>query len=75
MTKKGFPSFIDYAYTKWYFWLIVVLYSLWSGWEAIINGYTGEFVGTVIAVIFIVSLLFVFSYILARNTCKKLKHI
>lgn len=73
--KHNFPSFIDWAYTKWYFWTIVGLYTLWSGYESIVSGSPVEIISTLIAVIFIVSLFFVFAYILARNNCKKLNHI
>jgi len=76
MSKKhNFPSFIDYTYTKWYFWVLVILYSVWSGYESLVNVYIGEFIGTLIAVIFIASLFFLLSYFLTRNTCKKLGRI
>ena len=75
MTKHNFPSFIDWTYTKWYFWVIVGLYSVWSGWESLVNRYIGEFIGTLIAITFIISLLFLFSYIMAKYNCKKLNHI
>lgn len=74
MTKHNFPSFIDWTYTKWYFWVTVSLYALWSGADEILNSNIYGFIGTIIAVIFIVSLFFLFSYLMAKSYFKKLKH-
>ncbi len=73
--KQTFPRFVDWVYNKWYFWLLVVLYSLWAGAEEIVNGHIMEFIGILVASIFILSILFLFGYLSARSTCKKLGHI
>lgn len=72
MGDKKFPNFTEYTYKKWYFWLIITLYSLWSGWEELINIYIGEFIMIVVAVIFIVSLFFLLSYSLTKATFKEM---
>lgn len=75
MEKIKSPSFIDYTYKEWSFWLIVILWSFWSGWEAFVNIYIGEFVGTFIFVILIVSLFYFLSYLLTRSAFKKINKI
>ncbi len=73
--KNKFPNFFEWTYTKWYFWVIAILWSLWSGLEDIILGRVAEFIGTLIASIALLSLLFLIAWLLSRNTCKKLGHI
>ncbi len=75
MKKDNFPSFVEWTYTKWYFWVFVVLWSAWSGYEALIKIDIFLFLGNVIFVIIFLSLLFFFSYIMSKFNCKKLNHI
>ena len=75
MTKDNFPSFFEWTYKRWYFWVLVILYSWWSGYEALVNVHIGIFIGVVVFAILLLSLFFLFAYLLARHNCKKLKHI
>jgi len=67
MTKDNFPNFFKWTYTKWYFWVIVIIWSIWSGYESIINKYIGEYIGNLIACIIILSVIFLLSYILVKH--------
>ncbi len=73
--EKHFPNFFEWTYTKWYFWVIVILWSFWSGYESILIKDLPLFIGNVIFVIIFLSLLFFFIYLISKKNCKKLKHI
>ncbi len=68
--EKKFPNFWRYTYLKWYFWVALLLYVIISN-KGI---YTlGEYIGHILATIFIISIFFFFSYLINRNLFKKRK--
>lgn len=75
MTEDNFPGFFKWTYTKWYFWVIVVLWSVWSGYESLVNKYIAEFIGTIIFVIIFLSIFFFIAYLISKRNCKKLGHL
>lgn len=75
MTEKNFPNFFEWTYTKWYFWMVVALWSIWSGYEYIVNKHILAFIGIIIFVIIILSVFFFISYSMSKSNCKKLNHI
>ena len=70
MTEDKFPNFPKWAYTKWYFWVIVILYSIWTEFESYVNFYIPEILGSLIACFLIVSLVFLFIYLTAKAIVK-----
>ena len=71
MTEHNFPNFFKWTYTKWYFWFIVILYSIWSGYESLVNGSIGEIIGVLIATIIISSVIFLLCYMIAKHNYEK----
>ena len=76
MTKDNFPSFIDWTYKKWYFWVLVILWTVWSTFGSLDEvSYLFELIGVVIFVFIFLSAIFFISYLISKNNCKKLGHI
>ena len=71
MGKIKPPSFIDYTYTTWHFWIIVALWSLWIGSFSSV----GEFITSLIGTAIVLSLFYLFSYLLTRSAFKKLNKV
>ena len=62
--KKGFKHYFKWTFTRWYFWMFVSFWSLWSGLEHIISGSLSQLLGTVTAVIILMSFSFIIIYII-----------
>ncbi len=71
MAKEKLLNFISYTYATWHFWLIIILWTLWGGDIFSI----GEFVGSLIATVIALSILYFFSYLLTKSTLKKINKI
>ena len=75
MIKKDFPNPAKWIYKKWYFWVIVFLYSILSELKSYLNISIAEIIGSLIASFLITSFVFIFIYLIAKHNYKKLKHI
>ena len=73
MTKDNFPNFFKWIFTKWYFWVIFILWGVWSGIEEIKAGYIPEFLGTLSASFIIVIIIFGIIYLINKSIHKRIK--
>ncbi len=62
--ERGFKHYFKWTFTRWYFWSFVSFWSVWSGLEHIINKSFSQFLGTITAVIILMSLSFIIIYII-----------
>lgn len=72
--KKKFPNYFKWTYNQWSFYLIFILWGIWS-LTAYDSFYIVEFIGVFTFTFINTSLLFLFAYCLCRSTCKKLGYL
>jgi len=71
MTKKDFPNPAEWIYKKWYFWIIMFLYSILTEFESYIIFYVAEILGSLTGSFLITSFVFVFIYLIAKHRHKR----
>lgn len=73
MNEKTEDGFVEYAFKKWHFWIIVVVWSFWAGLEDLINIGISSFLGIFFATIFLVSLGYGIFYFIQISILKNIK--
>lgn len=71
MTKKDFPNPAKWIYKKWYFWIIMFLYSILTEFESYINFYVAEILGSLTGSFLITSFVFVFIFLIVKHRHKR----
>ncbi len=75
MAKNDFPPYQKWVFKKWYYWVIIIIYSILTEFKSYANFYIPEILGSLTASFLIVTFTFFFIYLIVKYKSKKLKHI
>lgn len=60
-------GFFRWMFSKWYYWLISIVWSLFAGYEELRNGYVSEFLGILTATFLLIAIFFGIAYFIKKT--------